>query len=306
MGEIMNDIVAAGFPSAATIADGVWDEDIVGAHGAASAAGLLLRVLGAAISTRANNATLNALLGVSDIAAYTIAETIWLADDTTYVTANCTGRVLAACGLIISQRANNANLNALLGVPDVAANNIAETIWDEVITAGTHNVVNSAGRRLWTIDDLTEAAGAGDLAYILAQVMKVDQAVCDSPATAGSVADKLDDLAALVAIIDRDILTSCNIQGNNIRLEIAVEQYGVIQTGYWDQCTAQIFNEANGIVATIGVGDFGASTARGFFQYTWAPHTLAAGNTYQIRVTVTDTGTATTLQTTKLIKVTQV
>lgn len=48
------------------IADGVWNEDIVADHGGPSSAGLLLRVLGALISTRANNATLNALLGVPD------------------------------------------------------------------------------------------------------------------------------------------------------------------------------------------------------------------------------------------------
>jgi hypothetical protein len=53
-------------------ADATWDENIVSAHGAASAAGLLLRVLGAAISTRSNNATLEALLGVADAAGETI------------------------------------------------------------------------------------------------------------------------------------------------------------------------------------------------------------------------------------------
>lgn len=63
--------------NAAELVDDVWDEDIVAAHGTASTAGLLLRVLGAAIATRTNNATLNALLGVPDVAANTIAETIW-------------------------------------------------------------------------------------------------------------------------------------------------------------------------------------------------------------------------------------
>jgi hypothetical protein len=50
----------------AGLVDQVWDEDIVAAHGGASAAGLLLRALGAAISARVNNATLDALLGVAD------------------------------------------------------------------------------------------------------------------------------------------------------------------------------------------------------------------------------------------------
>jgi hypothetical protein len=306
MGEVMNNIVLAGFPSVVTIADGVWDEDIVAAHGAASAAGLLLRVLGEDISTRAFNPTLNALLGVADLAAYTIAETVWLADASTYVAANCTGLVLSASGLAISQRANNPTLNALLGVPDVVGSNIAETIWDEVVNAASHNVADSAGRRLWTLDDRTEVGGTGDLQYILAQATKIDQGACDSPATAGSVADKLDDIAAIVAIIDRDIVTSCNIEGNSLRIEVAVEQYGLVQTVPWDQCIAQIFDEGGAIVANIGAGDFGAITARGFFQFTWTPHTLASGKTYQIQVAVTDTGGPTTIQSTKLIKVTNV
>jgi len=53
----------------AEAADAVWDENIVAAHGAASAAGLLLRALGAVISARTNNPTLDALLGVADSAA---------------------------------------------------------------------------------------------------------------------------------------------------------------------------------------------------------------------------------------------
>jgi hypothetical protein len=59
------------------IADGVWDENIVAAHGAASTAGLLLRVLGAAISTRSNNATLHDLLGVADTAGKDLFEQLF-------------------------------------------------------------------------------------------------------------------------------------------------------------------------------------------------------------------------------------
>lgn len=58
------------------LADEVWDEDVVGAHGGASAAGLLLRVLGAAISTRTNNPTLNALLGIPDSAGEDVATAV--------------------------------------------------------------------------------------------------------------------------------------------------------------------------------------------------------------------------------------
>ena len=69
-------IAALNDPTAAAIADAVWDEDIVAAHGGASAAGLLLRVLGAGISTRANNPTLNALLGVVDAAGRDLPEQV--------------------------------------------------------------------------------------------------------------------------------------------------------------------------------------------------------------------------------------
>jgi hypothetical protein len=49
------------------IADQVWDEDIVAAHGTADTAGRAVRTLDA-ISDRTNNSNLNALLGVADSA----------------------------------------------------------------------------------------------------------------------------------------------------------------------------------------------------------------------------------------------
>jgi len=64
-------------PSAADIADAIWDEDIENAHGNDASAGLLLRVLGSAISDRTNNANLNALLGVADTAGKDLPEQVW-------------------------------------------------------------------------------------------------------------------------------------------------------------------------------------------------------------------------------------
>lgn len=52
-----------------SLVDDIFDEDIVAAHGTADTAGLLLRALGALISQRSNNPTLNALLGVADTAS---------------------------------------------------------------------------------------------------------------------------------------------------------------------------------------------------------------------------------------------
>lgn len=84
----------------AAIVDGVWDEDIVAAHGTADTAGLLLRALGA----------------------------------------------------VISQRTNNATLNALLGIDDVASRDLAFEMWEEILTGATHNVATSAGRRVREIE----------------------------------------------------------------------------------------------------------------------------------------------------------
>ena len=54
--------------SAASLVDNIWDEDLVAAHGTSDTSGLLVRALGALISQRTNNPTLNALLGVADSA----------------------------------------------------------------------------------------------------------------------------------------------------------------------------------------------------------------------------------------------
>lgn len=303
MGEVMNDIVAAGFPSVVAIADGVWDEDIVAAHGTADTGGLLLRALGALISQRANNATLNALLAVPDVAANTIAETLWDEDITTHVTASSAGAALEALGTAIDGRTNNANLNALLGVADTATYDIAYTIWDEL--TASHAVANSAGQRLQALDVLLEASGAGDAAAILTQANKLDATALAGSPHADSVAGKLNALSATLATVDRDIVTSLNIEGSNLRIEAAVEQYGLIQTTPYTQCSAQIFNEANGIVATIGVADFGAITARGFFQNTLTNHPLVAGATYQIQILMDD-GVGGTYQNSKLLKIVNV
>lgn len=64
-------------PTAAAIADAVWDENIEAAHGTDATAGLLLRVLGAAISNRANNATLHDLLGIDDLPGYDLPLMTW-------------------------------------------------------------------------------------------------------------------------------------------------------------------------------------------------------------------------------------
>lgn len=79
VGNMQTDVVDADALAAdavAEIADGIWDEDVVAAHGTADTAGLLVRALGADISQRTNNPTLNALLGVVDAAGRDIPEQV--------------------------------------------------------------------------------------------------------------------------------------------------------------------------------------------------------------------------------------
>jgi len=82
----------------AKIADGVFDEDIVAAHGTADTAGLLIRALGALISQRSNNPTLNAILGVPDTAGEDVPSTttdeVLDEDLSTHTTANTAGQSL--------------------------------------------------------------------------------------------------------------------------------------------------------------------------------------------------------------------
>lgn len=274
------------------IPDGVWDEDIVATHGTASTAGLLLRVLGAAISTRANNSTLEDLLGVPDTAVTdTVCGQVW-------------EETLAGHN-IVGSMGEVMNLISASGYPTTTT--IADAVWDE-LTSG-HVIAGSAGQRLQALDELLEAGGAGDAAETHDQAMKLDQdALLDSTSTlydSDSVAGKLDSLTATLATADRQILTSVNIEGSGVHIECAVEQYGIVETAPWTQCSAQIFDESGAIIHSIGVGNFGAINARGFFLFTQDPHSLIAGQTYQIEVTITD-GALNTYQNTKLFKIANV
>lgn len=115
-------IAALNDPTVAAIADGVWDEDIVAAHGAASSAGLLVRALGAAISTRANSPTLAALLAVPDVASATILTAIadWL--ETSGTNPHGTGAWDAVGAGITPQQVRDAmKLTPTVGVPSAGS-----------------------------------------------------------------------------------------------------------------------------------------------------------------------------------------
>lgn len=174
---------ATGFSthSPADVADAVWDEDIVATHGAVSSAGLLLRALGAAISTRANNPTLDALLGVLDAAGVdlpeqvnteletvqshgagswqsavpptvgAIADAVWDEDVVAaHGTSDTSGLLLRALGALLSQRTNNPTLDGILGVPDTAGADVpgqtTDEVWDEA--QADHVAAGSMGAQL--------------------------------------------------------------------------------------------------------------------------------------------------------------
>lgn len=303
MGEIMNEVDASGTPTVGEIADGVWDEDIVAAHGTADTAGLLLRALGALISQRSNSPTLHGLLNVPDTAGADIGFPVWEEDIVgQHGSASQAGLLLRVLGASISTRVNNPTLDALLGVPDTASTNLPDAVWDEVIDGVAHAGADSAGQRLRALDILLEAGGSGDAAEILTQVRKLDLTALSGTPVVGSVAEKLNTIQATLDIADRQTLISVNIQGPDLRIECAIEQYGLVETAPWVQCMAQIFDESNAIIANIGIADFGAINSRGFFGFTLAPHGLVAGQTYQILVTISD-GALDVLQTTKNFKV---
>lgn len=97
------------------IVDGVYDEDIVAAHGTADTAGLILRALGAVISQRTNNATLNALLGIPDTAGTDLPEQTW-AETARFLTASTNFNDISEANVLTQV---NAGLDA--SIPELTA-----------------------------------------------------------------------------------------------------------------------------------------------------------------------------------------
>lgn len=74
-GGAVTTVTTAGLSTAAV--DAIWDEDVVTAHDTANSAGNLLEVLGDGIENRANNPSLNTLLGVADTVGTDLPEQVW-------------------------------------------------------------------------------------------------------------------------------------------------------------------------------------------------------------------------------------
>ena len=132
-GAIDADALAA--DAVAEIADGVWDEDIVAAHGTADTAGRAIRTLDT-ISDRTNNSNLNSLLGVADVASADVAsqvtDEVWDELQSGHTTASTFGKFL---DVEVSSR--NATTPPTAGA-------VADAVWDEA--RADHTTAGSFGQ----------------------------------------------------------------------------------------------------------------------------------------------------------------
>lgn len=108
-----------------------------------------------------------------------------------------------------------------LNDPTVAA--IADGVWDEVLTVGTHNVGNSAGRRLRNVQDFGT--------YSLAAVWVDETAGGSTGTTAGedaTVTNRADDFDNAQTVADAIDLQNIQVtNGNSITLTAGLEGYNV-------------------------------------------------------------------------------
>lgn len=130
---------------------------------------------------------------------------------------------------------------------------IADQVWDEVLTGATHNVVNSAGRRLRNIQDF----GIYDLASVwVDEVSGTSTGVTDGED--GTVTNRSDDFDNAQTIATSVGLDKINIQnGNTITLASSLNGFNVTG-GQWTLALGgQDIGEStfeNATVSGIGTG----------------------------------------------------
>lgn len=141
----------------AALVDAVWDEDVVAAHGTADTAGLLLRVLGALISQRINNATLHALLGVPDAAGEDISTVVdaeltaqhgsgaWDGTDSDWTTTE-REQIRGALGIVGTQAtpAGGGDLQDILADTDAIDTRLPSDPADESLQQAAHATTQAA------------------------------------------------------------------------------------------------------------------------------------------------------------------
>jgi hypothetical protein len=227
---------AATAPSAAAVADAVWDEDLSG-HSTASTSGKKLTDLVNAdisgVATATNLATVDTVVDAIKVktdylpsAAAGAAGGVFIAGTnaatsvTTALTANITGNLSGSVGSVTgavgSVAANGITAMSIaadaIGASELAADAVAEiadAIWDEVISTG-HATANSAGKIVYdnvnapiaTVDTVVDGI-ATDVAAVHVHVDTIDAHVtADYGATEKAAIDLLDDANGLVNIHD--------------------------------------------------------------------------------------------------------
>jgi len=182
-----------------------------------------------AISTRAAPGDAMALTAA---AVLSLVDDIWDEDIVaTHGTADTAGLLLRALGALISQRANNPNLNALLGVSDAVGADVPSAVDTEL--SGPHGAGNweGAGGQDWSSSEREQirfrlamdgtqtdpTTGAGTIEDILTDTAAIDTRLPADPADESnqqaSHAQTQADIAALNDLNIADVQTALDNQG---------------------------------------------------------------------------------------------
>lgn len=147
-----------------------------------------------------------------------------------------------------------------VGYVPVNAALISDTVWDEVLTAATHNVASSAGRRLRQINVLTSVdstvndAAATTTSFVTALTSAVDNFYDDqlliftSGSLAGQASPVLSYNGTTKAITLSEALTSAPANGDGFTLQAThIHPVSQIASGVWQDSTAGDFAVASSI-----------------------------------------------------------
>ena len=264
--------------SAAELVDDIFDEDVVAAHGTADTAGLLLRALGAAISQRANNATLNALLGVPDA----VGEDVPSAVDTELTAAHGAGSWVgtSAQDWTSGEREQIRDSLGVDGTKTAATGGDVQDIRDDVAELNDTKLTTA---RADNLDDLDVAVSSRS-SHSAADV----DTVLTAAHGAGSWQSSVGDSQAQVSV------TSTSASPATLEAIAHLERNGVVITAGLVSATITIF-EADGtplVAATAMAGP----TGQGVFRSTHAAVPLTDATQFYARIAIVDgSGTVTNI-----------
>lgn len=251
-----------------TAVDDIWDEDIVAAHGTSDTSGLLLRALGALISQRSNNPTLNALLGVADSAGVDLPEQIdteltgthgagsWQTSTLSAgavstavwseplpgafgagTAGNIVGNNLDAA---VSTRATQAQI--LSDATPFPGANIDATISSRAVAGDAMALTTGAVDDIWD-EDIVAAHGTGDTAGLLLRALGATISQRSNNPT----------LDALLGVGD--------VAGRDLPEQVDIELTATHGAGSWQSATVSPSAVATAVWSEALPGVFGAGTA---------------------------------------------